>query len=78
MIFQLCKGRSLEPYCSLGMSTSVDPMVPFPLNVTAGTMIFMVAEAVVPELQIGNNRDITSMGLMFGFTVLMVLDVTLD
>jgi ZIP family zinc transporter len=40
-------------------------------------MIFVVVEEVVPESQRGGHADSATMGLMVGFTVMMILDVAL-
>jgi ZIP family zinc transporter len=51
------------------------PLLPYALSFAAGAMIFVVVEEVVPESQRGNNTDFATMGAMFGFAVMMVLDV---
>jgi len=53
------------------------PALPFALAFAAGAMIFVVAEEVIPESQINGNGDAATMGLMIGFTVMMILDVAL-
>lgn len=51
------------------------PLLPYALSFAAGAMIFVVVEEVIPESQRGNNTDFATMGAMFGFAVMMVLDV---
>jgi len=41
-------------------------------------MIFVVAEELIPESQIGNETDLSTIGVMFGFAVMMVRDVALS
>ena len=53
------------------------PILPYALAFAAGAMIFVVAEELVPEAHRGKNGDIATMGLMLGFTIMMVLDVAL-
>ena len=53
------------------------PILPYALAFSAGAMIFVVAEELVPEAHRGKNGDIATMGLMLGFTIMMVLDVAL-
>ena len=43
----------------------------------AGAMIFIVVEEVIPESQSGGNTDLATMGLIAGFIVMMILDVSL-
>ena len=56
---------------------SVYPILPYALAFAAGAMIFIVVENVVPESHRGGNIDIASIGLILGFIVMMILDVSL-
>ena len=56
---------------------SVYPILPYALAFAAGAMIFIVVEEVVPESQKGGNNDLAAMGLILGFIVMMILDVSL-
>lgn len=40
-------------------------------------MIFVVVEELIPEAQMGNDTDVSSIGVLIGFTVMMILDVAL-
>ena len=51
------------------------PILPYALAFAAGAMIFVVVEEVVPESQSGGYADLATMGVMVGFTVMMILDV---
>ncbi|MEA3507815.1 MAG: ZIP family metal transporter [Synergistota bacterium] len=53
------------------------PLLPFALAFAAGAMIFVVVEDVVPESQNNGNSDIATMGVLAGFTLMMILDVAL-
>ncbi len=53
------------------------PILPYALAFSAGAMIFIVVEEVIPESQTGGNTDIATMGLIIGFIVMMMLDVAL-
>lgn len=54
-----------------------EPILPYALCFAAGAMIFVVVEEVVPEAQQGNFTDISTMGFIGGFMVMMTLDVGL-
>jgi len=54
-----------------------EPVLPYALAFAAGAMIFVVVEEVLPEAQRSGNADAATMGVMVGFTVMMVLDVAL-
>ena len=53
------------------------PILPYALAFAAGAMIFIVAEEVIPESQKGGHTDLATMGLILGFIVMMILDVSL-
>jgi len=53
------------------------PMLPFTMSLAAGAMIFVVADSLVPEMQAHGNKALAMQGLMLGFVIMMVLDVTL-
>jgi ZIP family zinc transporter len=55
----------------------VRPLLPYALAFAAGAMIFVVAEEVIPESQREGNSDLATMGVLFGFVVMMILDVAL-
>ncbi|MDC3417334.1 ZIP family metal transporter [Aquibacillus salsiterrae] len=57
--------------------TMIEPLLPFALSFAAGAMIFLVAEEVIPGSQENGNRDLASMSVMVGFTIMMILDVAL-
>ena len=70
----------VEPIAAvLGAATIVyvDPILPYALAFAAGAMIFVVVEELVPEAHRGKNGDIATMGVMIGFTIMMMLDVAL-
>jgi ZIP family zinc transporter len=53
------------------------PILPYALSFAAGAMIFVVVEQLVPESQREGNSDVSTMGAMIGFAVMMLLDVAL-
>ena len=57
--------------------TLITPILPYALAFAAGAMIFVVVEELIPESQLGNGSDLSAIGTMFGFAIMMVLDVAL-
>lgn len=57
--------------------TAVTPILPYALAFAAGAMIFVVIEELIPESQIGDGSDLSAIGAMLGFAIMMVLDVAL-
>jgi ZIP family zinc transporter len=55
----------------------IKPLLPYALAFAAGAMIYVVVEELIPESQLDKNTDIATMGAMFGFAVMMTLDVAL-
>jgi ZIP family zinc transporter len=58
--------------------TRMQGILPFSLCFSAGAMIFLVVEELIPESQRKyENIDLATMATMTGFTVMMILDVAL-
>ncbi len=55
----------------------IQPILPYALAFAAGAMIFVVVEELVPESQSSGSTDLATLGLMLGFVVMMILDVSL-
>ena len=53
------------------------PVLPYALSFAAGAMIFVVVEEVIPETQRDKYTDISTLGFIGGFIVMMTLDVAL-
>ncbi|MFH1371196.1 MAG: ZIP family metal transporter [Planctomycetota bacterium] len=70
----------VEPVAGvLGAATVIviQPLLPYALAFAAGAMIFVVTEEVIPESQRAGNTDLATIGVLIGFTVMMILDVAL-
>jgi ZIP family zinc transporter len=48
------------------------------LSFAAGAMIFVVVEEVIPESHRRGNVDLATLFLLFGFVLMMILDVSLS
>ncbi|MDI9520968.1 MAG: ZIP family metal transporter [Bacillota bacterium] len=71
---------AVEPIASLItilLTSLVVPILPFMLAFAAGAMIYVVVEELIPELQEGGHSNIGVIGVAFGFTIMMILDVAL-
>lgn len=55
----------------------VQPLLPFALAFAAGAMIYVVVEEVIPETQRDQFTDVSVLGFIGGFLVMMILDVAL-
>lgn len=55
----------------------VTPILPYLLSFSAGAMIYVVVEELLPESQTGNHTNMATLSFMFGFVIMMVLDVAL-
>ncbi|MCQ4726307.1 ZIP family metal transporter [Anaerotignum faecicola] len=55
----------------------VSTMLPWLLSFAAGAMIYVVVEELIPEAHLGEHSHSGTIGVMFGFLVMMVLDVAL-
>ncbi|MEW4530351.1 ZIP family metal transporter [Maioricimonas sp. JC845] len=57
--------------------TYAAPVLPYALSFAAGAMIFVVVEELIPESQQAGHVDLATVAFVFGFTVMMILDVAL-
>ena len=56
------------------------PILPYALAFAAGAMLYVVVEELIPEAQSGGEHesaDLSTIGFIVGFTVMMMLDVAL-
>lgn len=70
----------VEPVAGLVGAVAViymEPILPFALAFAAGAMIYVVVEEVIPETQRDKFTDRSVLGFIFGFLVMMILDVAL-
>jgi zinc transporter, ZIP family len=70
----------VEPIAGVIGAISViymEQILPYALSFAAGAMIFVVVEEVIPETQRDKYTDLAVLGFMLGFTVMMILDVSL-
>lgn len=63
--------------CGLLLASALSSIQPWLLAFSAGAMIFVVAEDLIPEAKLEANPHLGTWGVMLGFTVMMILDVAL-
>ena len=56
---------------------SMTAILPYSLSFASGAMIFVVVEELIPDSQTNGNTDVATLGLMVGFVLMMVLDLSL-
>ena len=70
----------VEPLAGLITILLIDwlqPVLPFLLAFAAGAMIYVVVEELIPESQSGRHSNVATIGVAFGFALMMLLDVAL-
>ena len=55
----------------------MQPILPYALAFAAGAMVYVVVEEVIPETQLDKYTDISTLGFIGGFLIMMLLDVGL-
>ncbi len=55
----------------------VVPILPYLLTFSAGAMLYVVVEELIPEMSEGNHSNVGTVFFAAGFTLMMVLDVAL-
>lgn len=70
----------VEPLAGLATLLLIEvlqPVLPFLLAFAAGAMIYVVVEELIPESQSGRHSNVATIGVAFGFALMMLLDVAL-
>ena len=52
-------------------------LLPYLLAFAAGAMIYVVVEELIPESQTNKRKEIMALFTLIGFTLMMVLDLSL-
>ncbi len=55
----------------------VVPALPYLLSFAAGAMLYVVVEALIPEMSQGEHSNVGTLAFALGFTLMMALDVAL-
>ena len=71
-IVELLAGVGITLIASL-----IEPFMPWFLAFAAGAMIYVVVEELIPEASQGEHSNLGTLGVMFGFLIMMILDVAL-
>jgi ZIP family zinc transporter len=69
---------TVEPIMSvvgIFISSFLSSIMPWLLSFSAGAMLFVVAEELIPEAKMSHPSNIGAWGLIIGFVVMMVLDI---
>lgn len=59
------------------LANLVVPVLPYLLSFSAGAMLYVVVEELIPEMSEGEHSNIGTIFFAVGFTLMMVLDVAL-
>jgi len=59
------------------LSEIVIPILPWLLSLSAGAMMYVVVEELIPDSQHGPHSNIGTIGMALGFVLMMILDVAL-
>lgn len=55
----------------------INNILPYTLSFAAGAMIYVIVEELIPSSQVGKHSNLGTIGVMIGFTLMMILDVSL-
>ncbi|NME35259.1 ZIP family metal transporter [Fusobacterium sp. FSA-380-WT-3A] len=59
------------------ISASLENFMPWLLSFSAGAMMYVVVEELIPEANLGEHSDTGTLSVMVGFALMMILDVAL-
>ncbi len=63
---------------TIALADLVVPILPYLLTFSAGAMLYVVVEELIPEMSEGEHSNIGTIFFALGFTLMMVLDVALS
>jgi ZIP family zinc transporter len=75
-----CLSGITEPIFGLLMvliAGFIAPVMPWLLAFSAGAMLYVVVEELIPEAHLGEHSHYGTLSVMAGFVVMMILDVAL-
>lgn len=59
------------------LTNLVTPILPYLLSFSAGAMMYVVVEELIPDAHNNDNSNLTVLGLSLGFVLMMILDIAL-
>ena len=62
---------------TIALAALVVPVLPYLLAFSAGAMLYVVVEELIPEMSEGEHSNVGTIFFALGFTLMMVLDVAL-
>lgn len=66
----------IASFVTILLVSKISLILPYLLAFAAGSMIFVVANELIPKSQSGKFTNFGILGLTFGFLIMMVLDIT--
>ncbi len=64
-------------FLTILLTRFIVPMMPYFLSFAAGCMMYVVVEELIPETKEGEPSKLGSIGMAFGFVIMMILDIAL-
>ena len=64
-------------FITIWAANLVVPLLPYLLSFAAGAMLYVVVEELIPEMAEGEHSNVGTLFFAVGFSVMMILDVTL-
>ena len=61
----------------IGLVSIFKPVLPFILALAAGAMLFVISDEIIPETHNNGHEREATYGVIIGFIIMMILDVTL-
>lgn len=67
----------IAAFVTILLTSKISLILPYLLAFAAGSMIYVVADELIPKSQNGEHTKLGIVGLTIGFLIMMVLDITL-
>lgn len=67
----------VSAFLTILLASFVQPILPYLLSFSAGAMLYVVVEELIPDASEGNHSNLGTIGFALGFIIMMILDVFL-
>lgn len=67
----------IAAFITILLAGFITPVLPYLLAFSAGAMLYVVVEELIPEASAGTHTNLSTWGFAIGFVLMMVLDVAL-
>jgi ZIP family zinc transporter len=77
VLFISSLSRKLEDGLLSVAVSSASALMPWALAFSAGAMLFVISDEIIPETHSADNKNLATFSLLGGFVIMMILDAVI-